>query len=204
VFVLLLALTIRSEWHTLTTSLVNWSSLNFLVQLGIVLVLFWKVRRFRRWIMDTIGERPPIQRRWYQFLLPALFAMPFVFYVLLSGVKRSVTPVMDFSLIAIAPILGGLMLTAAGSKRIRRVVRLELISVAQKLIVATVLLIVFTALFFTLDLVGDIDPKSLEWSSMGFIRWAFFWGNVWSFYPGVYLFLLGVSDLVFTLRHLRR
>lgn len=204
VLALLLALTIWSKWQTFEDTLVNWTSLTFFTHIGIFLVLLWRLPRFRRWIRDTIGEGAPIQRPRYRFILPALFAMPFVLYVLLSGVKESIPPVIEFSPIVVAPILGGLVLTAAGSRRIRRRARIELISVAQKLIVATVLLIVFVSLFFTVDLIGGIDLNSIKWSFPNVLRWFCFWGSAWTFYTGAYLFLLGITDLVFALRHLRR
>jgi hypothetical protein len=138
--------------------------------------------------------------------LARFFAVPFTIYTLFPGTKDVIPQGVGFSPIVIAPVLGGLMLTAAGNKRIKNRARIELISVAQKLIVATVLLIVFAAIFFTAYLFGlaDIELNALEWSVAGFFRWAFFWVGVWVFYPGVYLFLFGIFDLVFALRHLRR
>lgn len=198
---LFLVLTIRSEWQTIEDSLVNWSSLTFLILLGILLVL-WRIPRFRRWVRDTIGEGAPIQRPRIRFLLPTVFIIPFVLYVLLSGVKKAVPPATEFSLLVIAPTLGGLVLTAAGNRRIRRIGRIELISVAQKLITVTVLLIVFTSLFFTVDLTGGIDLNSVKWSFFNVFRWACYWGSALTFYAGAYLFLLGITDLVRALRHL--
>jgi hypothetical protein len=153
---------------------------------------------------NTTGENLPIRRPKYRLVLPALLAIPIILYVLLSGFKQPLTPVTDFSIIVISPTLGGLILAASGNKRIRRVVRSEFIAISQKLILATVLLIVFTSLFFTVDLLGGIDPASIKWSIINVFRWAFFWGAVSSFYPGVWLFILGIFDLVFALRHLSR
>lgn len=195
---------VRSEWQTFKNDFGNWSFLTFLIQLtGIGLVLRTSAR-LRKWITDTIGEGPPVQRPRFRSIPPAFFAVPFAFYVLLSGIQKFSTPVTDFSLIVVAPTLGGLVLTAAGSKRIRRITRIELISVAQKLIVATVLLIIFTSLRFTLDLLGGIDLNSIKLSYLNIFRWAFFWGAAWSLYCGIFLFLFGIFDLVFALRHLRR
>ncbi len=208
VLVLAFVLTIIFKWQTFEDAFGNTLALTLLVLVAIFLILLWWFPKFRKWIRDTIGEKPPIQqqRRWYQFFLPALFAIPFVFYVLLSGIKESVPSVVEFSLIAVAPTLGGLVLTAAGNRRLSRRAHIELISVAQKLILATVLLIVFASLFFTINLLEltDIELNFLDWSWSGFFYQVFFWGSVWTFYPGVFLFLLGISDLVFALRHLRR
>ena len=201
--ILFLALTIKYKWQIFEDTFVNLAALNLFVQLGIFLVLLWRLPRFRRWIRDSIGEGTPIQRPRYRFILPTLFFMPFALYTLVSGAGKTVTAG-DVSLIVIAPTLGGLMFVAAGSRRIRRRARIELISVAQKLIAATVLLIVFAPLLFTIDLLGGINLNSVEWSCLNVFRWACFWGSAWAFYPGVYLFLLGISDLVFALRHLRR
>jgi hypothetical protein len=178
--------------------------LNVFIPLIALIILLWKIRGFRKCIKDTIGEGTPTRQRWYRFILPILIAMPFVSYVLLSGLTKSVPPVIQFSLIAVSPTLGGLVLTAATNRRLRRITRIELISVAQKLIGATVLLIVFVSLFFTGDLLGGANPSSVEWSVAGFFRWAFLWGSIWTFYIGTCLFLLGISDLVLALRHLRR
>lgn len=200
---LILVLIVRSEWQSLKNDLGNWPSLTFFIMaIGIVLVIRI-FTRIRRWLTATIGEGPPVQRPRFRFIPAALFAVPFTFYVLLAGIQKFSTPVTDFSLIVVAPTLGGLVLTAAGSKRIRRITRIELISVAQKLIVAAVLLIIFTSLRFTIDLLGGIDLNTIDWSIVNVIRWAFFWGAVWSLYPGIFLFLVGIFDLVFALRHLR-
>lgn len=203
-----LVLVVRFEWEPLKNYFGNWSSLTlFIVAIGIALVLPLPLpvfTRIRKWLADTIGEGLPVQRPRFRFIPPALFALPFTFYVLLSGVQKFSTPVTDFSLIVVAPTLGGLVLTAAGNKRIRRITRIELISVAQKLIVAAVLLIVFTSLRFSIDLIGGIDLNTIDWSIVNVIRWTFFWGAVLSFYLGISLFLVGIFDLVFALRHLRR
>jgi hypothetical protein len=159
-----LALTIIFRWQAFEEAFIKWSALSFFVQLGIFCVLLWKLPRFRRGTLTTIGEGAPMpRRRLYRFILPTVFALPLTFYVLLPGVNESIPQVAEFSPIVIAPVLGGLMLTAAGSKRIRRITRIELISVAQKLLVATVLFILFASLFFTSKLLGlaDINLNAL-------------------------------------------
>jgi uncharacterized membrane protein len=195
---LALTLTIIFKWETYKDVFGDSLTLALLAQIVIFITLLCFFPKFRKWIRDTTGEKPPIQkqRRWYQFIFPTLFAIPFVLYVLLAGINESLSPVIEFSLLAVAPTLGGLVLTAAGNRRPGSRAHIELTSVAQKLILATVLLIAFAALFFTANLAESADIE--------FLYWASFWGSVWTFYPGVFLFLLGISDLVFALRHLRR
>jgi uncharacterized membrane protein len=196
--VIALTFTIILKWETYKDVFGDSLTLALLAQIVIFITLLRFFPKFRKWIRDTTGEKPPIQkqRRWYQFIFPTLFAIPFVLYVLLAGINESLSPVIEFSLLAVAPTLGGLVLTAAGNRRLSRRAHIELISVAQKLILATVLLIAFASLFFTANLSESADIE--------FLYWASFWGSVWTFYPGAFLFLLGISDLVFALRHLRR
>jgi hypothetical protein len=175
--------------------------LNVLIPLIIVPIMLWKIPKLRKRIWEIIGEGKSSRPSWYRqsrFVFPFFFSIPFVFYVLSSGVTESVPPVIQFSLLAIAPTLGGLVLTAA--TRLHKKERVELVSVAKKLIVATVLLIAFASLSFTSDLTGGANPSALDWSATGFFRWFLLWGSVWTFYLGIYLFLQGISDLVISLR----
>jgi len=156
----------------------------------------------RQQMMSIIGEKRSIQRPSYRLIIPIPFVIPFVFYLLTQGVEKSIPPALQWSIIAIAPTLGGLVFAGAGNRRIKRGVYYELISVAQKLIVATVLFILFTCLFFTVELTGGIDTNVLDLSLLGWFRGGSFWLSVAFFFVGVYLFLVAIIDLVFALRRL--
>jgi len=159
--------------------------------------------KFTQQLMSVIGERRSIRRPSYRLIIPIPLVIPFVFYLLLSGVQKSVPPALQWSIIAVAPTLGGLLLAAASNRRLRKGVHEELISVAQKLIVATVLFIFFTCLFFTVELTGGIDTSSRDLSLMGWFRGGSFWVSAAFFYGGVYLFLVAIIDLVLALRRFK-
>lgn len=99
---------------------INWPTIGIMlaiVAFFMVLVVFPK---FRQQLMSIIGEKRSIQRPSYRLIVPIAFVIPFVLYLLLSGVQKSVPPTLQWSIIAVAPILGGLVLAGAGNRRIRK------------------------------------------------------------------------------------
>lgn len=170
---------------------------------GIILTVL-KFQKIWRQILVIIGEDTWKRRSGYRFIIPLFFSMPFVFYVLLSGRQATISSALDFNIIIIAPTLGGLIFAGAASRRIKNVARVELISVVKKLIVATVLFILFSSLIFTIDLIGGINTQKPDYSITGIFRGVSFWTSAVFFYMGVFLFLSGITDLVLALRHLRK
>lgn len=182
---------------------IDWQPIAIMLTIVLIFIILAVFPKFTWQLLGVIGERRSIQRPSYRLSIPIPFVVPFVFYLLLSGVQKSVPPTLQWGIIAVAPTLGGLVLAGAGNRRIRKRIHDELISVAQKLIVATVLFILFTCLFFTVELTGGIDTSSLDLSLMGWFRGGSFWTSAAFFFTGAYLFLLAIIDLVLALRHVR-
>lgn len=79
-----------------------------------------------------------------------------------------------------------------------------MICVAQKFIGVTILFLVFIPLIYMVDaLYGGIDINSVSLlDPMAWLRGISFWIAAPCFYGAVFLFLLGVSDLIFALADL--
>lgn len=180
----------------------SWIDIGVMIAIIAIPIVFARFPALKKQMLSIIGEKRPIQRWSFRLILPIPFILPFVFFLLLSGVDKSVPPALQWSVIALAPTLGGLVLVGAGNRRIKRGAYFELISVAQKLIVATVFFILFTCLFFTVELTGGIDTNLLDLSLMGCFRAGSFWFSVAFFFAGVYLFLVAIIDLVLALRRI--
>jgi hypothetical protein len=182
---------------------VNWRDVGVMLALVAITALIALFPTFRNELRGIIGERRrPVQLPRYRLFLPMPFAVPFVFYLLLSDTSKSVPAALQFSIIAISPTLGGLVLAGASNRRIKRRAHDELVSVAQKFVVATVAFILCTSLAFFVGLIGDINVNVWDLSLIGFTRGISFWTSAALFYAGAYLFLLALTDLVITLRHL--
>lgn len=182
---------------------IDWRNIGVMIAIVLFFVVMAVFPEFTGQLMSVIGERRSIRRPSYRLIIPIPFVIPFVFYLLLSGVQKSVPPTLQWSIIAVAPILGGLVLAGASNRRIKKGAHDELISVAQKLIVATVFFILFTCFFFTVEITGGIDTSLVDLSLMGWFRGVSFWISAAFFYAGVYLFLVAIIDLVLVLKRLR-
>ena len=180
----------------------DWVSFNFILWITVIFALIYKIPKLKNFLISIIGEKNSTKYKPYRIIFPLIFMIPLVFYLLL-GSSKPMPAGLEFNVIIIAPTLGGLVLAGATNSRIKKRAYNELMSVAQKLIVATVLFIIFVSLFFTVQLAGDIKTDSLDFSPMGGFRYFCFYGSVFSFYAGSLLFLLGIIDLVFALRHLK-
>jgi len=181
---------------------ISWRDIGVIVAIIVIPIVLAVFPALRQQMMSIIGERRSIQRPSYRLIIPIPFVIPFVFYLLTSGVEKSIPPALQWSVIATTPTLGGLVFAGAGKGKMKRGAYYELISVAQKLIVATVLFILFTCLFFTVELTGSIDTNIIDLSLLGWFRGGSFWLSVAFFFVGVYLFLVAIIDLVFALRRL--
>jgi len=165
-------------------------------------ILRAKSQRFKsvvQRVLNLIGEDR--DRPAWHFPLVSFMILVLVFYillgdsrVLLDGSRVIVPPVLQFNIIIVSATLGGLVLTAATIPRDKRGEYRELLSVAQKLIVATILFVFSTALLFFSELTTTIN-------------WLYnicFWLTALCFFPGVILFALGIIDLIIALSHMRQ
>jgi len=132
-----------------------------------------------------------------------LLFIPFTVYFALGENVTSVSPVAQFSIIAVAPTLGGLVLAAASNFRGKPEKREELIRVSQKFITAAVLLMLSVPFIFMVDILGGIDIDSFDWrDSITWFRGIYFWLALPCLYIGIIIFLWGITDLIFALANL--
>ena len=168
-----------------------------------VVIIFFILRAtfqsFRRGVLrvlNLIGEdRGNIRiRPTWHFPLVSSIVFILCLYILLGDSQVTVPPVLQFNIIIVSSALGGLVLAGATNQRISDSVHDELIFVAQKLIVATILFVFSTALLFLSELT----------TTMGWSHDICFWLTAICFFPGVILFALGIIDLVIALTHMRQ
>jgi hypothetical protein len=162
----------------------------------IVFTLSQTLRRKAIRALNLVGEdESSIKARpaWH-FLLVSFMLFIVCFYILLGNSQVHVSPVLQFNIIIVSSTLGGLVLAAATISRNNKAERRELLSVAQKLIAATILFVFATALLFLCGLTTTI----------GWFYNICFWLTVICFFPGVGLFSIGIIDLVIALNHVRQ
>jgi hypothetical protein len=172
-------------------------------------------RRVSGWIgWDVVTRRGAGWLVWaiVSGIVAGLLAMYVVWaYALTSEpnvANTGITPaVLAFSVPVVSAMLSGLAISAANYSRIASEHRTEMLRVAQKFVVATVLLIVFVVTFSFLLLVekrfGQIDPNRLAWGQAEVSGGIFFWLSALSLCLGSFLFVLGVGELVSALVTLR-
>ena len=106
----------------------------------------------------------------------------------------------QFSIITIAPVLGGLVLAAASIMTKPSETRTSLLRVAQKFISATVLFILFIPFIYVINLWKGINPNSFQWNDVtAWFRGIYFWLAAPCFFLGEALFLFGLTDLIYAL-----
>lgn len=167
----------------------------------VLVVLFIKYPR----LMVIIGEGRGASRSGSHLLMIlimlALFLPSFSFYTLASYSSSVSSLGPQLSILAISPILGGLVLAAVPMSSSG----MELTRVAHKLIFATILFVLFVPAIFLVNQLGSIDVSTMgnlrhteDWT-----RGLYFWVAVPSFYGGIALFSVALVDLAFTLSHTR-
>lgn len=193
--------------HALFTTLM-WSGLWSILVVMLEFALVW----FKRGtVKKLIGEDKPEPREqnvrsrteyFFSYFLFLLLLPPFTIYFLVGDMYKTIPAVAQFSIVAVAPTLGGLVLTAASALE-KSDKRLQLIRVSQKFIVATVLFIIFVPSLLIVDLLHGINITSFTFSNLhdpvAWARGIYFWLAVPCFYGGTALFLWGLRDLVYVL-----
>jgi hypothetical protein len=182
------------------------SLLFYTIGFAIFFIFLFALPSFRRWILNIIGEDDnSIKERQWRFLVALVILFILFFYILLGDAQVAVPSTFQFNIIIVSSTLGGLVLAAATISRGKRAKRRELLAVAQKLIMATLLFVFFTALFFIVELIGGIDPDSFEITSLlNWFRGTCYWSAFVSIFAGGILFSLGIIDLVIALTRMRK
>jgi hypothetical protein len=137
-------------------------------------------------------------------LILMLLFLAFTIYFLVGDEQYKTIPtVAQFSIVAVAPTLGGLILAAAAALKESDSRRLQLIRISQKFIVATVLFIIFVPSLVMVNVLHGINVTSFSFSNLrdstAWARGIYFWLAVPCFYSGLVLFLWGLRDLVHAL-----
>jgi len=199
---LLIALLVVIDWQTKEQfDLFSLIALTGTLVFFIVLVIS---QSFRRAIITIAGEDTELIKSSWRYLLSIPITFILSWYILLSGKAIETPPVLQFNIIIVSSALGGLVLAAATIPKVRDIGYSELLSVAQKLIVATILFVLSACLLFLIDLVGGIEPGSVELTSANWwVSNICFWLTVLCYFPGIALFSLGIIDLVTALTHMR-
>jgi hypothetical protein len=125
-------------------------------------------------------------------------------YLLISDPNKSVPPALQFSIVPITATLAGLVVASSNHKDALPQQKLELLRVAQKLIIVTVCFIFF-AIFYFLAGVGGNYPDINNWPSgdTEIIKWISEWLAIALFFSGTSLFVIGIIDLGLGVKHLK-
>lgn len=184
----------------------QWSQAYTVVIFSLVAFAVYVRPVWRRRLIDIVGmDRRMASEFGWRWTLASFLGLIFSFYFLLGGIQKSIPPVLQFTIVAVSSTLGGLVMTSANNQRIGYDRHDELIRVAQKFIVATILFLLTAALLFLIvELLGDVDPNVFDISLAGIVRGICFWAMGFWFFTGTFLFSLGIIDLALTLRRLRR
>jgi hypothetical protein len=172
-----------------------------IIVVSAIVVIF--LRRFVKQILSKVKAK-----KWEEIIIPVrlfaagILATLFALYVLIPNPKVSIPPVLQFNIIVTSATLGGLVLAGASNRRISHQTHNKFISVAKKLIYATILFLVFTVIIFWIDSTGGVDPNIKDFSKEGVTRGVFFYGGAISFYIGIFLFSIALIDLALALRNI--
>jgi hypothetical protein len=136
--------------------------------------------------------------RWMIALLVVF--VPLAFYQLSSSAEGKF-PAINFDVITVSGVLGGLVLTAATFRRVKKQTSRKLFWVAIYFIIATILLVIAAVNLQLVDLLNGIDLNVRQMDSVGFSRFYSFWLGALGFYGGTYAFAYAIIDLLFSLFH---
>ncbi len=175
----------------------------FGILLIIIEILVWadRLRKFlfSRTLFDLVS---PLRFLFFMFCL-GLSALFLNYYSLSSLPNNNILPdKLNFDVIEISAILGGLVLTTATIRfsKFDYKIRNSLLSVSFKLIIATVLLIFFTVT--TYYAYKDGAPILFSWDfsqTQNILRGIFLIISILCFFIGQPLFIMGIIDLLVSL-----
>jgi len=185
----------------------SWVRLVGSLEFGLLASGFVKYESWR----SFIGENTDLKRskvRYYVYFFGLLFILTtFAITVglaelnqLLSDSENKTTiSLAQFSILAIAPVLGGLVLTASGNYKEQEKNYIPLLAVAKKLIAATILFLICIPCFYMISLLHGINAESIDWAfllhSDSLWRGVMYWVGVPCFFGALILFWWGILDL---------
>lgn len=125
-------------------------------------------------------------------------------YLLLSDAIAVVPPVLQFSIIPITAVLGGLVIAGANYSKISPKHRSDLLRVSQNLIVATIAFVFFAVALSAANVGGEIDPNQIPTTQLEWIKFVFYWLAILLFLLGTGLFVIGIINLSVGLNNLKK
>jgi hypothetical protein len=167
--------------------------------------LIYMSTKARKELNDILGEGGKVTSP-LRFMFGLAIAIPIWFFVLLFSKEHNTVPsTVEFNIITVSGLLGGLVIAAARSHNNNDPTYKELISIGQKFILAMILLILFAVGYFMqLQVTGEVDINQFEFSNQGIARGVSFWLMLPCFYGGTSIFALALVDLMVTLRNIGR
>lgn len=170
----------------------------------ILWMLFLHVNRIRvRWRgitefmgLETIGA--------FRLTVGSFGGLLLSIYLLLGNSIAVIPPVLQFSIIPVTAVLGGLVIAGANYSHITPERRSELLKVAQNLIVATIAFIFFAVVFFLSNIGDSINPNQIPTTQLEWIKFALFWIALLLFVSGTFLFVVGIINLAISLNNLKK
>ena len=177
----------------------------------ILALIIWGLS-YNQLIREVIGENIAHQHPRFRFFAVAFLYLMFIIYFSFAD-KLNIPAVLGLSLpeqlksiprTAQFIIIIGIgstfvfLLTLAGTIKLDNEKRSELVSIAQKFFITTLLLVFFEGFDFILEQITAVKPENLTLISYGTLYWA----SVFFFLASTILFGLGVTDFTLALGNL--
>lgn len=180
--------------------MVKWPSLGVIIIVAILVVLWFKVPVFQQILGE--GESARKRSRFHLFVNTVLliaFIFPVSIYYIANLSTQQPQSLQQLSFIAVGLGFSAVSFGAASIPGITLASRNELVRVAKKFVLVTVLFILFVpwVKIFDFPPFKDIDVNSLVLSDINaWMRGLAFYLMVLTFYGGQLLFLFGVTDFI--------
>ena len=165
----------------------------------ILYIWFNPFKRVGNWLLDLIGLGGQISFMVYEIGFLGGFLLSL--YLLLGGPQVIVPSILQFSIVPVTATLGGLVIAGANYSSIDPIRRVELLRVAQKMIIATISFIFFAVFAWLAQLGGQIDPNEF---GLEVAKSFFFWFGAFLFVAGAVLFVIGIIELAVSLKNLKK
>lgn len=200
---LLLFLLIVEIYKWLQTGQFDWPALMLVLEICVGIFLWFRFPSLKKGIGEGKFKARPRSRHLVNLFFFLIFSVPFSIYVLKGLPTQPFSGVESLSMIGISLALAGLSFAASSIPSITSKKRIELVCVAQKFIAVTILSLLFIPAIYMVDILNGININSVSLlDAEAWWRGTFFWIAVPCFYGAIFLFFLGISDLIFSLADL--
>lgn len=198
---LLFGLLLLYDWYADNFKVSHAVLVGLIFILGMLVVHVNKIRDWWRRAIEFVGlETTGVLR----LQISVFGALLLSIYLLLSDAVAVIPTVLQFSIIPITAVLGGLVIAGANYSKITPESRSELLNVAQNLIVATIAFIFFAVVFFAANIGSKFDPNQIPTTQLEWIKLVLYWFALLSFLLGTVLFVIGIINLAIGLNKLKK